>query len=1788
MFSSGYVRVNECPVPVSSEFALPQPGAPLAVKSPWRQDNTRRMDSAAPFPLFLPGDWSPSPRAMRASSPSHQAQVSGQWTAVVNYVEQEPVGVQNFLEHPILRRRRGYVGAPSSSSTATGSSGWSRDHDHDRDRYRARGGAYYLTQCCGGYVRSSSPPPPPSTPGSSSSTTFSYPPSITTNHDLDHGRNHSHHSPERETSPSCTPFPSLSNDCLGYQRQRHVHAVSSCSGNNHGRRGSLTVTGGRSRSTSPQIPIGKPPRPGPSPKSRSLPRNQTLSDPQVENQETARISRSPHVGFRSPNHSPQSLPVPTFTRSKSPVSFFRNRSCSWDNICSGSKEKTKKESIKKTLGFSGRQLHYKVTTSSTSGYGSTSSLPETSLNRSFKPCSLVTGRRPVVSFVIDLLIAVGTMASRRVLKDFDMQGVVNGKARDDEKVKNDGSSRKRRPLSAVASVSRKNEGDVGELKKTREGSEKGEGVPKTRIEEGPDDETGSEGPRRHHESLDRLHRLSSPTLHPDPLAPPGLSHHHLTIRPTQNGRLGLETRVQRLEGDKDSLQLQVSVLQEQIEAQQEKIGDLEKLLDHKKTQLIKTEEALKKSPGDLESPRVNSPPGSSTPVGSFSTISEGHLELLVFVPCISSLVCLQSLHQIIVHVFPREIFPPIPRHPQQALGIALILFLRSLEIAVEEVEKKAPIHAVGKVVESCLVESARGSFGMLVYDFLTAETEKPWMSEEQSSPGSFTAAQSTPTGTMQRGGDSNYKQKGIKNIFGKMKRSNSGSLTEDLPPGEFKRGGTRATAGPRLDWSRPIDTPRIYLRQPMDRWDSEAISQWLQDMGLGMYETNFLHFTKSGDQLSKLTPHDLERHLGVKVALHRKKLHLAIQDLAGSECIELTSTGQMDHTSVMKWLDDIGLPQYKESFSEARVDGRMLDHLTVDDALALKLSNLLHLLSIRRGIQVLREHDFDLSLLRRRSTPEEVVNLSNGNQLQVTPGEVCLWTNHRVMEWLRNIDLSEYAPNLRGSGMLDSFSCVHGGLLVLEPRFTSELLATLLSIPPQKTLLRRHLATHFRELISRDILLQKRELENSPNHVSRGHFTLMRKRNRFEFDPDEYVCPMDSSSIYEKDREGENHMSISSRLSGDSSRDDVRSMFYHAYDGYMELAYPYDELRPITCDGVDTWGSYSLTLIDALDTLAVMGNFSEFRRVAERIISEQNNFDSNINVSVFETNIRIVGGLLSAHLLSRRAGMKLEPGWPCDGPLLRLAEDAAKRLLPAFDTPTGMPYGTVNLRYGVPLGETTITCTAGVGTFLVEFGALSRLTGNPVYEQVLSFTIMTALRAIHSLMRYRSSVGLFGNHIDVVTGKWTAHDAGIGAGVDSFYEYLVKGAILLQRPELMEMFNEVRGPIEQFLRFDDWHFWASMQKGHISMPIFQNLEAYWPGVLSLIGDLGPAMRTLHNYHQVWKKYGFLPEFYNVFSGEASTSRSGYPLRPELIESIMYLYRATRDPSLIQMAVDILQSILHSTKTKCGFATVRNVRDHQLEDRMESFFLAETTKYLYLVFDTDHFLHNTGGYGTLIESRGKTCVIEAGGYVFNTEAHPIDPGALHCCTGVGISEVSDYLKDHIVDLIEPGAFHQRGGIPLEEYRDKSRRRKSSKNKMEMEENNKTEEFDGQNKGDQGGNQDDKASQMRNNSNAADKISSEKPSHLTTEEVNENFNKKPIMKTEHMAQKDVLSFTVKEFIKDIFKLREESGGSYDPDTFAKKVEDDLSTYNMTASHDALICHAPPYVQRFGIWGFVFDES
>lgn len=232
------------------------------------------------------------------------------------------------------------------------------------------------------------------------------------------------------------------------------------------------------------------------------------------------------------------------------------------------------------------------------------------------------------------------------------------------------------------------------------------------------------------------------------------------------------------------------------------------------------------------------------------------------------------------------------------------------------------------------------------------------------------------------------------------------------------------------------------------------------------------------------------------------------------------------------------------------------------------------------------------------------------------------------------------------------------------------------------------------------------------------------------------------------------------------------------------------------------------------------------------------------------------------------------------------------------------------------------------------------------------------------------------------------------------------------------MFHENWRAITKYLKRDDWYVWVSMTKGQVTMPVFQSLEAFWPGVLSMVGETNSAARTFHNYHSVWRQYGFLPEIYNIPNGEAATNKESYPLRPEHAESAFYLWRATSDPFYLMAGEDMLRSIQYSAKTPCGYATINNVKDHKKQDRMESFFLAETLKYLYLLFDPENFIHNDGRQGSVIETPNGQCLIDAGGYIFNTEAHPMDPGALRCCHEVPRENLfENYDPDAVVgDLL----------------------------------------------------------------------------------------------------------------------------------------------------------------------------
>ncbi|XP_054518001.1 liprin-beta-2 isoform X27 [Pan troglodytes] len=351
--------------------------------------------------------------------------------------------------------------------------------------------------------------------------------------------------------------------------------------------------------------------------------------------------------------------------------------------------------------------------------------------------------------------------------------------------------------------------------------------------------------------------------------------------------------------------------------------------------------------------------------------------------------------------------------------------------------------------------------------------------------------------------DGKRNPKGIKKFWGKIRRTQSGNFnTDTLGMAEFRRGGLRATAGPRLSRTRDSKGQKSDANAPFAQWSTERVCAWLEDFGLAQYVIFARQWVSSGHTLLTATPQDMEKELGIKHPLHRKKLVLAVKAINTKQEEE---SALLDHIWVTRWLDDIGLPQYKDQFHESRVDGRMLQYLTVNDLLFLKVTSQLHHLSIKCAIHVLHVNKFNPHCLHRR--PADESNLS--------PSEVVQWSNHRVMEWLRSVDLAEYAPNLRGSG-------VHGGLIILEPRFTGDTLAMLLNIPPQKTLLRRHLTTKFNALIGPEAEQEKREKMASPAYtpltttakvrprkLGFSHFGNIRKK-KFDESTD-YICPMEPS-----------------------------------------------------------------------------------------------------------------------------------------------------------------------------------------------------------------------------------------------------------------------------------------------------------------------------------------------------------------------------------------------------------------------------------------------------------------------------------------------------------------------------------------------------------------------------------------------------------------------------------------------------------------------------------------------------
>ncbi|XP_048587140.1 ER degradation-enhancing alpha-mannosidase-like protein 3 [Nematostella vectensis] len=422
-------------------------------------------------------------------------------------------------------------------------------------------------------------------------------------------------------------------------------------------------------------------------------------------------------------------------------------------------------------------------------------------------------------------------------------------------------------------------------------------------------------------------------------------------------------------------------------------------------------------------------------------------------------------------------------------------------------------------------------------------------------------------------------------------------------------------------------------------------------------------------------------------------------------------------------------------------------------------------------------------------------------------------------------------------------------------------------------------------------------------------------------------------------------------------RGQVKEMFRHAYNSYMSFAYPADELMPLSCKGRvrgvdpsrgdvdDALGMFSLTLVDTLDTLAVLGEVSEFEKAVKLVIKDVH-FDTDVVVSVFETNIRIVGGLLGGHVAAdslKKSGKGLS--W-YNGELLALAKKAGECLLPAFNTTTGIPYPKVNLKYGIHhpdsnTGTEVDTCTACAGTMIMEFGALSRLTGDPIFEE-------KAKKAMESLWKFRSRASdLVGTVINIHNGDWVRRDSGVGAGIDSYYEYCLKAYILLGDDTYLDRFNKHYKSIMQYINQGAMFLSVQMhQPERTSHAYMDALQAFWPGLQVLKGDLKKAIEMHHMLYEVAKKHTFLPE---AFTTDFEVHWGEHPLRPELVESTYFLYEATLDPYYLEVGRNIVEKINEHARVPCGFAALKDVRTLSHEDRMDSFVLAETFKYLYLLF-----------------------------------------------------------------------------------------------------------------------------------------------------------------------------------------------------------------------------------------------
>jgi ER degradation enhancer, mannosidase alpha-like 2 len=413
----------------------------------------------------------------------------------------------------------------------------------------------------------------------------------------------------------------------------------------------------------------------------------------------------------------------------------------------------------------------------------------------------------------------------------------------------------------------------------------------------------------------------------------------------------------------------------------------------------------------------------------------------------------------------------------------------------------------------------------------------------------------------------------------------------------------------------------------------------------------------------------------------------------------------------------------------------------------------------------------------------------------------------------------------------------------------------------------------------------------------------------------------------------------------------VKAELLHAWDGYKQYAWGHDDLLPVSKTWRDWYGKETLlmTAVDSLSTLAVMRLDDEVKKTVDYIAGNLS-FDKDISVSNFEITIRILGGLLSAHQTTG------------DARLLALADDLGTRLLPIFKSKTGMPYRFVNLKTGAVDG--VLSNPAEIGTLVLEWGTLSKLTKRPIY-------LDAAKGALVALYAHRDrSTGLVGQEINVETGQWTNKASHIGGAIDSYYEYLLKCERLFDDRECGEMYRATISSVNKHIADEVdgglWYGRVDMSTGQRTGTTFGSLHAFLPGVLAMGGDLDRARRLQDSAFRMWNLHGIEPEALDY--KKMTVTRAGYQLRPEIVESTYILSHYTKDPKYLDAGRRMFADLVKHCRTDAGYTVLESVVTKQKGNLQHSFLLAETLKYFYLLFKPD--------------------ALDFDGVTFNTEAHPL--------------------------------------------------------------------------------------------------------------------------------------------------------------------------------------------------------